>query len=405
MKYINGGVCAPKGFKAGGVHCGIRHNRTKKDLMMIVADDLCVAASVYTQNLAAGAPIKVTKEHLQNSMAKAIITNSGIANTTTHDGEENAKIMCEMAAKIADCDVADVIVASTGVIGQPLPTEPILAAENALREALSENGAECAAKAIMTTDTFPKQYAIEFEIGGKICKIGGMAKGSGMINPNMATMLCFITTDVEISVDCLNRALKSACDVTLNMVSVDGDTSTNDMTSILASGLVGNEKICDLNSDDYTTFENALIEILTKLARDIARDGEGATTLIECIVSGALCDKSARTIAKTIINSSLVKAAIFGKDANWGRVICAAGYAGVDFDVDLVDISFKSEFGEIKVCENGKGLQFDEDLALKILESDEVKILVDLKQGKFFATAWGCDLTYDYVKINGDYRT
>ena len=404
MKHISGGVCAPLGFIAGGIHCGIRHNRTKKDLMMIVADDICTAASVYTQNLAAGAPILVTKKHLQNGKAKAIITNSGIANTSAYDGEENAKIMCEVAARIANCDASDIIVASTGVIGQPLPTDPILAAENALRESLSKNGADCAANAIMTTDTFPKQVAIEFEIGGKICKIGAMAKGSGMINPNMATMLCFVTTDVDIDEKCLNHALKSACDLSLNMVSVDGDTSTNDMTSILASGLAGNAKIVDFG-DDYAVFENALTQIMTKLARDIAKDGEGATTLIECVVSGAQSEKSARIIAKTIINSSLVKAAIFGKDANWGRIICAAGYAGVDFDVNLVNISFANEIGMICVCENGKGLPFDEDLALKILECREVQILVNLKQGTGTATAWGCDLTYDYVKINGDYRT
>ena len=404
MKFIDGGVCAAAGFKAGGIHCGIRKNKEKKDLAAYVCEKVCTAAAVHTQNLVKGAPNRVTAENLSNGTAQAMICNSGIANTCAADGIEKAKAMCAIAAKALGVDESDVVVASTGVIGPSIDLNPIKSGMPALAESLSENGNLFAAEAIMTTDTKPKQAAVEFTLGGKTCRIGGMAKGSGMIMPNMATMLCFITSDADISADLLRRTLKEVVDDTFNMVSVDGDTSTNDMVSILCSGLCGNEKIT-AEGDDLTAFKNALFEVLRALSKMIAKDGEGATKLIECRVFGAKDKKTARTAAKSVINSSLLKAAMFGADANWGRVLCALGYSGAEMDISKIGVEFESLAGRITVCENGAGIEVDEDKATQILTEDEIAIIVTLGDGQAEATAWGCDLTYDYVKINGDYRS
>lgn len=404
MKFIDGGVCAAAGFKAGGIHCGIRKNKEKKDLAAYVCEKVCTAAAVHTQNLVKGAPNRVTAENLSNGTAQAMICNSGIANTCAADGIEKAKAMCAIAAKALGVDESDVVVASTGVIGPSIDLGPIKSGMPALAESLSENGNLFAAEAIMTTDTKPKQAAVEFTLGGKTCRIGGMAKGSGMIMPNMATMLCFITSDADISADLLRRTLKEVVDDTFNMVSVDGDTSTNDMVSILCSGLCGNEKIT-AEGEDLTAFKNALFEVLRALSKMIAKDGEGATKLIECRVFGAKDKKTARTAAKSVINSSLLKAAMFGADANWGRVLCALGYSGAEMDISKIGVEFESLAGRISVCENGAGIEVDEDKAKQILTEDEIAIIVTLGDGQAEATAWGCDLTYDYVKINGDYRS
>lgn len=404
ITYMEGGVCTPQGFKAAGVHCGIRKNKGKRDLALIAADRACAAAAVYTKNLVKGAPLGVTRENLQNGRAQAVICNSGNANTCNADGAEKARMMCDIAADILDVDSTDVIVASTGVIGQVLPIEPIASAKEALKAALSADGGDDAAEAILTTDTVKKQGAAEFAIGGKTCRIGAMVKGSGMIHPNMATMLCFITSDASVAPAALQSALKAAVDVTFNMVSIDGDTSTNDMVSILASGAAGNEEI-QPGSAELAVFTEALTGLLRDLARKVAADGEGATHLIECKVTGAASDSVARTVAKSIVCSSLTKAAVFGADANWGRVLCAIGYAGVEVDVTKVDVDFRSSKGSIPVCKDGAGVPFDEDTAKTILLEKEICIDVELNSGEAEATAWGCDLTYDYVKINGDYRT
>ncbi|HIZ83788.1 MAG TPA: bifunctional glutamate N-acetyltransferase/amino-acid acetyltransferase ArgJ [Firmicutes bacterium] len=404
ITYIEGGVCTPAGFSAAGVHCGIRKNRSKRDLALIAADRDCAAAAVYTRNLVKGAPLAVTKRNLNDGRARAVICNSGNANTCNADGEEKAWQMCEIAAGLLDIRPEDVIVASTGVIGQILPIEPIQSAAADLKAALSPAGGDDAAEAILTTDTVKKQGAVEFQAGGKTCRIGAMVKGSGMIHPNMATMLCFVTSDAAISSEALQQALTAAVDVTFNMVSIDGDTSTNDMVSILASGAAGNAEITP-GSEDLLVFTEALTGLLRDLARKVAGDGEGATHLIECRVTGASSKETARTVAKSIVCSSLTKAAIFGADANWGRVLCAIGYAGVPVDVTKVDVAFRSAKGTIPVCKDGAGIPFDEDVAKEILLEKEVGIEVELNSGDFSATAWGCDLTYDYVKINGDYRT
>ncbi len=404
ITYIDGGVCTPAGFSAAGVHCGIRKNRSKRDLALIAADRDCAAAAVYTRNLVKGAPLAVTKRNLNDGRARAVICNSGNANTCNADGEEKAWQMCEIAAGLLDIRPEDVIVASTGVIGQILPIEPIQSAAADLKAALSPAGGDDAAEAILTTDTVKKQGAVEFQAGGKTCRIGAMVKGSGMIHPNMATMLCFVTSDAAISSEALQQALTAAVDVTFNMVSIDGDTSTNDMVSILASGAAGNAEITP-GSEDLLVFTEALTGLLRDLARKVAGDGEGATHLIECRVTGASSKETARTVAKSIVCSSLTKAAIFGADANWGRVLCAIGYAGVPVDVTKVDVAFRSAKGTIPVCKDGAGIPFDEDVAKEILLEKEVGIEVELNSGDFSATAWGCDLTYDYVKINGDYRT
>lgn len=405
IKFIEGGVCAPSGFKAAGIHCGIRKNRSKRDLALIVSERECTAAAIYTTNLVKGAPIAVTKENIADGKARAIICNSGNANTCNADGEDKAKAMCKIAADELGISPSDVIVASTGVIGQILPIEPIADHAAELISALGEDNSADAAEAIMTTDTIPKNIAAEFEIGGKTCRIGAIAKGSGMIHPNMATMLCFVTTDAAITADVLQTALKEVADCTFNMISIDGDTSTNDMVAVLASGTAENPVIDSSGSEDYKSFVYALTAVMTKIAKLLAGDGEGATRLIECTVTGGENLDSARKIAKSIVCSSLTKAAIFGADANWGRVLCAIGYAGVPVDVNAVDVSFVSAAGEIEVCKNGAGLDFDEDTAKKILSESEIIIKVTLHDGEASATAWGCDLTYDYVRINGDYRT
>ncbi|MBQ8526447.1 MAG: bifunctional glutamate N-acetyltransferase/amino-acid acetyltransferase ArgJ [Clostridia bacterium] len=403
INIINGGVCAPKGFKANGVHCGIRKNRTKRDLALIVSDTRAAAAAVYTTNLVYGAPIKVTRDHIADGYAQAMVCNSGNANTCNADGVEIAEKMSELTAKAANVAADDVIVASTGVIGQPLDIEPIA---KGLPELAAGLGAcsEYAAQAIMTTDTKMKEISVSFEIDGKTCAIGGIAKGSGMIHPNMATMLVFITTDCAISPEMLQKALSRDIANTFNMVSIDGDTSTNDMVSIMANGMAGNS-IIDAEGEAFDTFMKALNTVCTYLCKCIAADGEGATKMLECSVTGAGSEATAKTVAKSVICSSLVKAAMFGADANWGRILCAIGYSGAKVDVDKIDVSFKSAKGEIPVCKNGAGIDFSEEIAKKILLEDEIYINIALNSGDYNATAWGCDLTYDYVKINGDYRT
>ena len=403
MQIINGGVCAAKGFKANGIHCGIRKNRTKRDLTLIVSEKRAAAAGVYTTNLVKGAPNVVTKENISDGYAMAAICNSGNANTCNANGIEIAKEMCSLTANALGINANDVIVASTGVIGQPLDITPIKNGIPKLAEGLSYDGST-AAEGIMTTDTKPKEVAVSFEIGGKECKIGGIAKGSGMIHPNMATMLVFITTDVAISPEMLQKALSSDIKTTFNMVSIDGDTSTNDMVTVMANGMAENEMITT-EGEDFNTFCKALNTVNVQLCRMIAGDGEGATKLLECAVSGAENDAVAKTVAKSVICSSLTKAAMFGADANWGRVLCAIGYSGADVDVTKIDVSFKSKAGEIVVCQNGAGVDFSEEIAKEILLENEIEILVNLNSGNTSALAWGCDLTYDYVKINGDYRT
>lgn len=404
MKFIDGGVCAAKGFKANGVHCGIRKNKTKKDLSLIVSEVQATAAAVYTTNKVKGAPLTVTKNHIADGKAKAIICNSGNANTCNANGIEIAEKMSDLAAKALKIKPEDVVVASTGVIGQPLDIEPIANGMDELCKGLSADGGKAAAEGIMTTDTKMKEIAVEFELGGKTCKIGGIAKGSGMIHPNMATMLVFITTDAAISAEMLQKALSGDIKDSFNMVSIDGDTSTNDMVTVLANGMAGNDIITDDN-DDFKTFMKALNTITVGLCRMIAGDGEGATKLLECKVSGGKDIETAKIVAKSVICSSLLKAAMFGADANWGRVLCAIGYSGADIDVNKVDVAFESKAGTIDVCKNGAGVDFSEEIAKKILSEDEIDIIVGLNSGDGTATAWGCDLTYDYVKINGDYRT
>ena len=404
INLINGGVCAPKGFKAGGIHCGIRKNKTKRDIALIVSDVEASAAAVYTTNLVKGAPLVVTKKHLENGTAKAVICNSGNANTCNADGEEVAEKMCALVAEEMGIKADDVVVASTGVIGQPLDITPIKDNMKALCDSISYENGHDAAEAIMTTDTKSKEIAVEFEIDGKICKMGGIGKGSGMIHPNMATMLIFITTDVNISKELLDEALKEDVKDTFNMISVDGDTSTNDMVTVLANGMAEN-KIIDKKDENFEIFKKALNTITVAISRMIAGDGEGATKLLECKVVGAKSKEIAKVVSKSIICSSLVKAAMFGSDANWGRVLCAIGYSGADVDVKKVDVNFESAKGIIEVCKDGAGVEFSEEKAKEILLENEIIINVALNDGEGQATAWGCDLTYDYVKINGDYRT
>ena len=404
MKKIQGGVCAPIGFKANGVHCGIRKNKTKRDLSLIVSDVRAAAACVYTQNLVKGAPILVTKKHMAGGYASAIVCNSGNANTCNENGEEIAEQMCGLVADAAGISANDVIVASTGVIGQPLSLDPIREGMPSLVSGLSEEGSSLAAQGIMTTDTIPKEIAYSFQLGGKECHIGAIGKGVGMINPNMATMLIFITTDAAISPAMLQKALSADVKDSFNMVSVDGDTSTNDMVAVLANGCAGNEPVI-APGKDFNAFRKALNKVTTYLCRKIAGDGEGATKLLECKVTGAKSKAAARTVAKSVIKSNLFKAAMFGADANWGRVLCAIGYSGADVDITKVSVDFRSRAGELAVCRNGSGIPFSEEEAKKILSEKEIEILIGLDDGSGKATAWGCDLTYEYVKINGDYRT
>ena len=403
LKIIEGGVCAAKGFTASGIHCGIRKNKTKRDLALIYSETEANAAAVYTTNLVKGAPLVVTKSHIADGHARAVICNSGNANTCNANGVEIAEKTCELLADALKISAKDVVVASTGVIGQPLDIMPIQNGIPSLVAALGDHS-DAAAEGIMTTDTKRKEIAVSFTIGGKECKIGGIAKGSGMIHPNMATMLVFITTDCAISSAMLQKALSSDIADTFNMVSVDGDTSTNDMVTVLANGMAGNAEItCD--GEDFRTFMKALNTVTVYLCRCIAGDGEGATKLLECKVTGASDLSIAKTVAKSVICSSLTKAAMFGADANWGRVLCAIGYSGAGVDVNKIDVAFRSAKGTIAVCKNGAGVAFSEEIAKEILLEREIEILVDLNDGDAASTAWGCDLTYDYVKINGDYRT
>ncbi len=404
MIKIQGGVCAAKGFKASGIHAGIRKNKEKKDMALIVSENRAVAACVYTQNLVKGAPIYVTKKHVADGYASAIICNSGNANTCNADGVEIAEKICDITSGATGIDKNDIIVASTGVIGQRLSLEPFENSLPSLASLLSENGSEAAAEAIMTTDTVKKELAYSFNIGGKECKIGGIAKGSGMIHPNMATMLVFITTDVNITKEMLQKALSGDVTDSFNMLSIDGDTSTNDMVSILANGMAENPVI-DSEGEDFDKFKEALSSVTSQLCRMLAKDGEGATKLLICNVEGAKDIQNAKKVAKSIVCSSLFKSALFGADANWGRILCAIGYSGADVSIDKVGVSLSSVKGSIEVCKNGSGVDFDEDRAKEILLQDEITVNVTLKDGEGIATAYGCDLTYDYVKINGDYRT
>ena len=403
IEFISGGVVAAKGFRATGIHAGIRKNKTKKDLALIMADKPASAAAVYTRNLVKGAPLTVTAEHLKNGRAQAIICNSGNANTCNADGIDIAEATCKLLAEAAGIAADDVIVASTGVIGQPLSIEPFKKGIPILVEALGADSAG-ANEAIMTTDTVIKEVAVKFTLGGKECHIGGIAKGSGMIHPNMATMLVFVTTDAAISPAILSAVVRKDVVTSFNMVSVDGDTSTNDMLAVMASGEAGNAEITELN-EDAEQFAQAFGVVTRALCRKIAADGEGATKLLECKVSGARNDETARTVAKSIITSSLLKTAMFGADANWGRVLCAIGYAGADVDIAKVGVTFRSEAGSVEVCVSGHGVDFSEELAKKVLSEKEIIIDVTLAEGEGKAVAWGCDLTYEYVKINGDYRT
>ncbi|MBR2177475.1 MAG: bifunctional glutamate N-acetyltransferase/amino-acid acetyltransferase ArgJ [Clostridia bacterium] len=403
-KFIDGSVTAAKGFKASGIHCGIRKNKSKRDIALIFCEKRCTAAAVYTTNLVQSSPITITRKNLADGYAQAVIVNSGNANTCNADGDLKAQKMCDLTAQALGISADDVIVGSTGVIGQILPIEPIEKAVPLLAAELSEDGASNAAEAIMTTDTVKKEVAVETTIGGKTVKIGGISKGSGMIHPNMATMLCFVTTDAAISAGMIQKAVKTAADNTFNMISIDGDTSTNDTLSVMASGLAGNEEII-AEGEDYNAFVEALTAVCRELSKMMAKDGEGATKLLVCKVSGAKTEKDAKGVAKSVICSSLLKAAMFGADANWGRVLCAIGYSGCDVDVHKVDVSFASEKGTIDVCRNGAGIEFSEELAKEILIRDEIDIIVSLNDGDAYAEAYGCDLTYDYVKINGDYRT
>ena len=402
MNFVEGGVTAPKGFKASGIHCGIK--KAKKDLGLIVSEKECYASAVYTTNRVKGAPIEVTKANLVDQKAHAVIVNSGNANTCNSDGVEKAERMCELVAEKLGLKKDDFIIASTGVIGQPLNIEVIESGIDDLVSNLSENNGGDVAESIMTTDTIKKEVAVKCQIGDKEVSIGAIAKGSGMINPNMATLLVFVTTDVNITGELLDKAFKDAVNYSLNRISVDGDTSTNDMASIMANGLAGNKEINMMDSN-YDIFVNALKDLMVKISKMLAQDGEGATKLIECQVVNAKNEIDAVKLAKTVIMSSLVKSAMFGNDANWGRVLCALGYSEVDFDEKIVDVKFKSSVGEVLVCKDGSYVEFSEELAEKIISEKEVVIYVDIKQGNKDGFAFGCDLTYDYVKINGSYRT
>ena len=401
---IEGGVCAAKGFQAAGVHCGIRKNRSKKDLALIYSQTECAVACTYTQNKVFGAPITVTRKHVANGKAKAIICNSGNANTCNANGVEIAEKTCALAAEALGISAEDVVVASTGVIGQPLSIDPIAAGLPVLASQLSVQGSTDACEGIMTTDTYPKECAYAFSLEGVECHIGAIAKGSGMIHPNMATMLAFVTTDVAIAPALLQKAVSEVVDDTFNMVSVDGDTSTNDMLSVLANGLAGNPVITE-ETPAYQDFKQALFAVCENVSKKLAGDGEGATKLLECTVRHAPDKTTAKKIAKSVICSSLFKAAMFGADANWGRILCAIGYTDAAFDISKIAVDLSSKAGCIHVCENGAGVPFSEETAKIVLSEEEIHVDIDMNDGSAYATAWGCDLTYDYVKINGDYRT
>lgn len=406
MRSVEGGVCAAKGFLAAGIHAGVKASSSpdKNDLMLIYSEEPCRAFGMYTKNVVKAASVHLTMEHLKNGEAQAIVANSGNANACCAESAENALRMAQAAADVLGLKATDVAVGSTGVIGQRINIEAIENAIPSVAAKLSRDGSDAAARAIMTTDTVKKEEAVSLTIGGKSVTIGGISKGSGMIHPNMGTMLCFLTTDCAISKEMLKSALREAVRVSFNRISVDGDTSTNDTCVILANGMAENAEI-QTQDEDYALFVAALTALCTKLARQMAKDGEGAKHLITCTVSGAKSEAAAETIAKSVIGSSLTKAAVFGCDANWGRVLCAMGYSGEEFDPDGVDVSFTSDAGEITVCKAGRGLNFDEEKAKKILLEDEVTIAITMTEGDGTCTCWGCDLTYDYVQINGDYRT
>jgi glutamate N-acetyltransferase/amino-acid N-acetyltransferase len=404
IKIISGNVCAAKGFSAAGMHCGIRKNKSKKDLALIVSACRANTACTYTLNKVKASPLKITKENVADGYARAIIVNSGNANSCNADGDEKARSMCSLTADLLDISSKDVIVASTGVIGEILPLEPIKETLPKLYKVLNDKDGTDAAYAIMTTDTRPKEIAVEFILDGKVCRMGAVSKGSGMIHPNMGTMFAFITTDTAISTKMLQQALNDTVNDTFNMISIDGDTSTNDMVCLLANGQAGN-RLIDREDKNYKVFLNALRYISKYLSREIARDGEGASKLIECSVINVASEVDAKKIAKSVITSSLFKAAMFGADANWGRILCAVGYSGAEFNPENMDISLLSKQGAVDVCKCGLGLNFDEDYAKSILLEDEIKIIINLNEGDYDATAWGCDLTYDYVRINGAYRT
>lgn len=404
--YVDGGVCAAQGFVANGLNAGINPDKKKNDLCLVYSKEPCSAAGVYTQNKVKGAPVIVTRENLKKShgIAHAILANSKNANTCNFDGIEIAEKACKLAADQLGIKPEEVIIGSTGVIGQRLSIQPFEEYMKPLAEGMTADGNDRAAYAIMTTDTVMKQVAVEFKIGDAICRMGGMAKGSGMIHPNMATTLNFLTSDVAITPELIQKALSDVVKVTYNCLSVDGDTSTNDTVTVMANGLAGN-KLIDKEGEDYDTFRQALYIVMMNMTRMLAADGEGASKLLECSVTGAPDQDTAIIIAKSVIRSPLLKCAMFGEDANWGRVLCAIGYAEAEFDIDKVDVDFESEFGKIAVCRDGSGVEFSEEIAAKILSAEEIHILVELKQGKAQAKAWGCDLTYDYIKINGDYRS
>ena len=407
MKFIEGGVCAAQGFKAAGIHVGVKTKAGwKKDVALIVSDVDCAAAAVFTKNVVKAAPIHVDKKHLENGKARAVIANSGNANACAPMGEENAIRMCQAAAAAIGCDPMDVLVSSTGVIGQTLNVKVIEDGMADLYAALDHSieASDAAAHAIMTTDTVKKEVAVETTVGGKTVRMGGIAKGSGMIHPNMGTMLCFLTTDCAISPAMIKTALLETVNISFNRISVDGDTSTNDTCMVLANGMAGNAEITE-KGEDYTAFLAALQALCIELAKMMAADGEGAKHLITCSVKGAATEAQAETLAKSVIGSSLTKCAIFGADANWGRVLCAMGYSGEQFDPEKVDVHFTSAAGDVAVCAKGRGLDFDEDLAKKVLSEHDVEINITMGEGEAACTCWGCDLTYDYVKINGDYRT
>lgn len=405
-KYVEGGICAAQGFKANGLNCGLNSDKNKNDLCLFASDVMCTAAGVYTQNKVKGAPVTVTKSKLELSggKARAVIANSKNANTCNADGEEKAQEMCSLAAEALGIDEQYVLVASTGVIGQPLPIEPIRNSIDELASGLSYDGNEKAATAIMTTDTVKKECAVEFELDGKTCRLGGMAKGSGMIHPNMATTLNFITTDAAVSAEMLQKALSEITKITYNCLSVDGDTSTNDMIIVMADGIAGNTEIIS-EGNCYDIFKQALYIVMSELTKMLAKDGEGATKLIECTCSSAPDIDTAIIVAKSVIRSPLFKCAVFGEDANWGRILCAVGYADADFDIDKVDVDIASAAGTVAVCRSGSGVEFSEEEAAEILKQDEIFVNIELNQGTASAKAWGCDLTYDYVRINGDYRS
>ncbi len=401
---IGGGICAPKGYMASGIHCGFRKNRDKKDLGIIVSDKECSVAAVFTQNKVKGAPIAVDKEHIKDGKIRAVICNSGNANTCAVNGIEVAENTCRLLAEVLDIKKEDVFVSSTGVIGEPLKFETFEEGVPRAVKELSYTGSDDFAHAIMTTDTVKKEAAYSFKIAGKEVKIGGVAKGSGMIHPNMATMLCFITTDADITPEMLQKALNRDIKDSFNQISVDGDTSTNDTVCLMANGMAENILI-DTEDENYRTFCDALATLTKQLAKGVVKDGEGATKMIECTVTKAPDKQIARRISKAVITSTLFKSAIFGEDANWGRILCAVGYSGADFDINFVDVYLRSKIGSILVCKDGSYYEFDEDMAAEILTDDEIFVDIDLNQGLYDAKAWGCDLSYEYVRINGDYRT